>query len=523
MDLFNFWKKTEVKKVVRPEPSAHYIGNTLFAVSYNGEKNHGEIGPIKDYRLDYEALRLRSWQSYLDSEVSQTVVKKFTTWVIGSGLKLQAEPVKKVLQYEKITFDSEEFNEIAEARFSVFAKSKRADYAGMRNLHMIAKRAFLNAIVGGDVLVILRYSNNSVNIQLVDGSHIVSPIIGSELYNNAIRRGNEIRNGIEISPSGEHIAFYIKSGLFDVARVEARGKTGLTMAFLVYGLEYRLDNHRGIPLISAVLEKLKKMERYSEATLGSAEERQKISYAVEHELGSTGESHLTKSLQRAMNVDAVVDDMPVNSEGDKVANTIAVSTNKQVFNMPINSKLKSLESKNELYFKDFYTVNIDLVCAALGIPPEVAMSKYDSNFSASRAALKEWEHTINVNRSEFSFQFYQPIYNLWLETEILKNKIQAPGYLTARSEDNSMVIDAYTNARFVGSSVPHIDPLKEVSAERAKLGESGKNIPLTTVEAATEALNGGDSDSNMEQFAAELQEAKRLKIITEPIKEPLNP
>jgi hypothetical protein len=60
------------------------------------------------------------------------------------------------------------------------------------------------------------------------------------------------------------------------------------------------------------------------------------------------------------------------------------------YNMPRDSELKEVQSKNELYFKDFYTVNVDLVCSSINMPPEVAMSKYNSNYSASRAALKDW-------------------------------------------------------------------------------------------------------------------------------------
>jgi hypothetical protein len=71
--------------------------------------------------------------------------------------------------------------------------------------------------------------------------------------------------------------------------------------------------------------------------------------------------------------------------------------------------------------------------------------------------------------------------------------------------------------------VPHIDPLKEVMAERAKLGTAADAIPLTTVEDATRNLNGGDSDSNMTQFADEYQTAKKLKIPVEMSLKPATP
>jgi capsid protein len=79
-----------------------------------------------------------------------------------------------------------------------------------------------------------------------------------------------------------------------------------------------------------------------------------------------------------------------------------------------------------------------------------------------------------------------------------------------------MVTESYTKARFTGPHFPHIDPVKEVNAERLKLGEKGANIPLTTVEQATENLGAGDSDSNIEQFTDEYENAKKLGLIDEP-------
>src|SRR5688572_8140667 len=141
-EFFPSSKKTNTEVVVqeKKQPTAdasrYSTGNytTLFAVSYTGEKNFGEIGPLKNYRPDYAALRIRSWQSYLESEVTQTIINKFTTWVIGKGLKLQAEPSELVLKSERIQLDVHEFSEIVEARFGVFRKSKCADYGEMKTL-----------------------------------------------------------------------------------------------------------------------------------------------------------------------------------------------------------------------------------------------------------------------------------------------------------------------------------------------------------------------------------------------------
>ena len=155
---------------------------------------------------------------------------------------------------------------------------------------------------------------------------------------------------------------------------------------------------------------------------------------------------------------------------------------------------------------------MEVSCAAVEMPPNVALSKYDDNYSASRAAIMEWKHTLLIKRKKFADQFWKPIYELWFTVMVLQNRIQAPGFLAARENKNYFVVLAYLNARFAGPNVPHIDPVKEVTAERLKLGVTSAAIPLTTVEAATEALGDGDSVSNMVQYADELEESKKLGI-----------
>ncbi len=86
-----------------------------------------------------------------------------------------------------------------------------------------------------------------------------------------------------------------------------------------------------------------------------------------------------------------------------------------------------------------------------------------------------------------------------------------------------MVTESYEKMRMTGPHFPHIDPLKEVKAEREKLGALGKNIPLTTAELATEALGGGDSDSNIEQFSDEVKTAESFGLVEKPKPAPQPP
>ena len=498
----------------------------VYPSNFNGEKNLGELGPMRYYFMDYVGLRFRSWQAFIESATGLTIIKKFASWKIGKGLKLQSEPSQALLS--KINPDLKKFSEDVEARFQVWAESKQCDWSNRDNLYRKSYKLDIDSLVGGDTLVVLRYlKDEGLKIQFIDGAHLSSPLSGSEWWPMISANGNRIVNGVEISERGEHVAFYVRKPVdslnlfmsFDVERIPAKtnaeAKVGLVSAFLVYGMEYRLDTHRGIPLLTSVLEKLKKMERYDEATLAAAEEQAKIAYQIVHQLGSSGENPMSEQVAKAFQWDPMDSgDIPRDIQGIALANRVQASTNKQSINMPQGSEIKTLrENKDKLYYADFIDKNNDVVCATVEIPPDVAMSKYNENYSASRAAIKDWENTLNIKRTDFGRQFLQNVYDFWLHIEILNNRIQAPGYLIASQVTNDyMILSAYRTCRWTGAPVPHIDPMKEVQAERLKLGVTGAAIPLTTVERSTEILNGGDSDHNAEQYAQELERSKALGI-----------
>jgi capsid protein len=507
------------KKPEYVEPKAFFTANTgtsrvLFVQGFDGEKNLGEIGPVNEYVLNYSQLRARGWSSFLTNEVVQIIINRMTIWTIGRGLKLECEPNETVLNSEGLKLDTQLFSDLTEARFSIYKESKNSTFSGMKNLSQLESTCYKNAKVGGDVLVVLRYVKGVVKTQLIDGAHVVSPYGGTDWNPQILKNGNRILNGVEMNDSGEHVAYHVRNADLSFTRISAKNPTtGLTVAYLVGGLEYRLDNSRCIPALSGLFETLAKMDRYKEATIGTAEESAKNTLQIVHEASSTGETPFLAQVASAREVSGNSGKIPVDVQNTAMADKVAASTNKQVFNMTQGSKLEPVEkSKAELYFKDFYSVFFDLICAAIGIPPNVAMSKYDTSFSSARAAIKDWEHTLIVERYSFALAFLQPIYEFWLHVEFLQNKISAPGYLIADRQDNYMVLAAFRNARWVGDNVPHIDPLKEVNAERAKLGDTGVSLPLTTLESATEVVNGGSSKANMKQYAKELADSKSAGI-----------
>jgi len=486
---------------------------------YDGEKNAAELGPAKDYMVDHYTLRARSYQYFLDNDITRTVINSFIEWVIGQGLRLQATPMDSILQDEGIGFSDERsarFKQQVDQRFKLWGGSRRASYNRMKTFHMMEADILKNALLGGDVLVVVRVKDGIPNIQLIDGSHVRTPL--------GRRTRDNVSYGVEFDNKGRHVAYHVQTGWRrgDSQRIPAIGRnTGMTFAYLVYGAEYRIDTQRGIPLISTVMETLGKMDRYKEATVTSAEERAKVAYAIEHETEGTGENPFQKSLAKARNQDDQSEkDMPTDHAGNQLAENVAATMPGEAYNLPPGSEMKQVASSNELNFQSFFTTLAEGICAAVGIPPEVAFSKFTNNFSSSRAAIKQWEHTIKVWRKYYSEQHHGRAYPVWLHHQILEGKVEAPGYLTAFQNKNEDVLEAYRSFRVEGESVPHIDPVKEVNAERAKLGEQFKGVPLTDLDKATESVNAGEADANIQKAAEQLRQARDLGFVGEEESEP---
>lgn len=491
----------EVDSVVYQQDASYY-GPLYPVISkvWDGEKTLGELGAVIRNIPDYDRLRLRSYDAYATKDVVKIIASKHFYWTIGSGLKLQCEPNRSVLDSEGITdVDFAKFQKNVEARFMVYANSKECDFLKEKNLHQLALDFYQGKFLGGDCLCVIRYDKNGPNAQFVSGEHIQNPELGSEYYAVAVNAGNRIEHGIEMDAKGKHIAYYVnvkpKSNklIAKHERIPAYGtKTGKRLAWIISGEKICPDHARAVPAISQSLEKINKLDRYTEASVTKAEQASNLVYTIVHDKDSTGESP-TDSLinQKRGQVIANVPDGQQLSDG--LANKITQRTSGETFNMTQGSKLEAFSTSIETNYGEFHNSVFDSISASQDIPPEVAMQKYSSNYSASRAAINSFGYIVSINRVTFANQFYIPFYKLWLEYQILTNKIKAKGYV--ENIDNFMVTESYAQCRFIGKNMPHIDPLKEIKAVREMLGIDGAT-PLISREQATEMLNAGQWDEN---------------------------
>jgi hypothetical protein len=514
----NFFGKKTVSDIQMPPVTSEFRSitdthqggwNPSAMIPFDGEKTPLELGTPFDFYIDYYSMRKRAWELFLMSDIVQNAVEKYCLWMVGSGLKLQADPQYDILQRSGFDVDVKQLITDIESRFRLHGNTKNSTHSRNMTLHHSAVEALKNALISGDVLCVVRYEKKRQTIELIDGCYISTPLdkIGND----------KIKQGVEVDDTGNHIAFHVRTKGLEWKRVPAYNSLGQQTAWLMYGRRHKIDDVRGMSLFSAIMETVSKLDRYKDATVGAAEENSKIPYTIEHDQHSDGQNPLINQVAQSFGKGNGTAPETKTLDPDVLASKVAQTTSKQTYNMPVGSKLVRHSYDADIGFKDFFMPNLDIVYATIGIPAEVALDKFEGSYSSSRAALKSWEYNLAVKRKNIlKDYFYKPFYDFWLDIEVLSNNIDIPGYLDAFNKDDYMLLESYRDCRFVGASVPHIDPLKEVLAERKKLGTNFDSIPLTTAEQSCENLNSGDFYSVINKASDEKEHSKDFPPVATP-------
>ena len=510
-------KPNLASEISQPKVSA-YSGNwvsgtnsgPVYPIRWSGEKNEGQVGPMIAYYNDPYAMRIRSKQAYKENEFIQGVINKCTSWVVGTGLNLKCEPQMGVVT------DSETFNKDVENFFKVYSNSKLGDISGEKSFNELQAEAFMESL-HGDILVVLRVIDGIVKTQHIESSNVMNPPgIGSISISGdyILENKNIIRCGVEIDQNGKHIAYHVRNNITEFQRILAyEPKSGLRLAFMVYGPR-EVNATRGMSKIASAIEMAKKTEMYSSYALSSAKGRQHVAFTLEKVIGGSDEDPMIGQRVKANRGVKGSQDANPNDGLSTDINGIDLTENKTtiggntVYNLAEGQKLVMHSSEMEANVEAFCMFHYKVIAMMFGMPICVAMSEYNDSFSASRMAAKDWEATFMVLRQTFSQQYCNPIFALQMYVLVNMNKIEAPGLIGFYKNKDVIKIEAYLFCRWVGQSMPDIDPAKTIKYIREALGAGGKHIPLMTNETAAELIGQGDILSIIKQVGKEMEEAE---------------
>lgn len=424
---------------------------------YDGGKFFGGFGTTQIQWTDYWTLRQRSAQLFNENLYARGLIRRLITNEINTGLTPEAAPDEQIIGVPEESLN--DWSELVENRHSIWAKNpKLCDWKQRDTFGAIQRNKRLEALVEGDVLVVLRFPRQTglPAIQLIPGGKVQTPLGGQQ----NVRKGHEIRHGVELDAQGRHVAFWVRQKDGTSKRLPAFGeKTGRRIAWLEYGTERRLDEVRGQPLLSLVLQSLKEIDRYRDSTQRKAVINSILAMFIKKTEDKMGTLPVTGGAVRRDQ--ATVTDSSGEQRKFNIATQIPgmVMEELQTGEEPVQMGGQGTDTN----FGVFEEAIIQAVAWANEMPPEILRLAFSNNYSASQAAINELKIYLNMRWSIEGESFCGPIYVEWLISETLAGRVSAPGLLEAwRDPQKFDVFGAWVAADWYGAIKPSTDMLKQV-------------------------------------------------------------
>lgn len=418
----------------------------------------------------------------------QTLKTSVVAWGIIPKPKIDGEVLKMTEQKK------EEAERQIAREFKLWANNSMCDAERQQNFYGLQQLAFLSMLMSGDVFALFGMKPNKrtpyqTTVRLLESDRICTPDSSGDSISQDLDNGGRIIDGVEINKEGEVVRYHVSSrsplastdgSELTWTAIDAFGSnTGLPNMLHIMTYE-RPEQRRGVPFVSAEIESLKQFSRYMNSELAANVVSAMLTCFI---TSQEDDGHF--GMEDAVNEEDKVSDDDLNLELAPGA----------IYSLPPGKDIKEVNPlRSNAQFESFVNTTITMIAASMGIPKEVILKKYESNYTAARAALLDFWRSVRVYRTSFVNQFCQPIYEQWLSEAVAAGRIDAPGFF-----DDPIIRQAWCECIWMGASMGHVDPLKEVNAAEARIRNN-----ISTQEQEASEYNGNDWAANVLQRKKEV-------------------
>jgi lambda family phage portal protein len=425
-----------------------------------------------DSLLDLRILRGRSRDLLRNAPLASGAVATVVENGVGTGLTLQPTPDLRVLGWSDE--QGEEFMHKVESEFGLWASSKDCDITRTQNFFEMQSLAFRSSLESGDCLTLMPFVKRTIpttpyqlTLQLIEADRLANP--KGVLDGSKLDSGNKVYGGVEVDENGAPVAYNVlrrhpgamtlgtDPWAFD--RVDAFGaQTGRRNAIHLFERK-RPDQKRGIPYLAPVIERLKQLDKYTEAEIQAAVISSMFTVFVKTELGEDG-----PGLVDAKSV--------ANAEKNYKLGTGAV------VGLAEGQDVTFADPKRpNTAFDPFVLAMLRQIGVALELPFEILIKHFTASYSAARAAMLEaWKFYRN-RRVFVASNWCQLVFEAWMSEAVALGRIQAPGFFA-----DPMMRRAYLLSEWVGDAPGQLDPDKEITAALKRVNGGVSNLKIETME-----------------------------------------
>lgn len=435
--------------------------------------------------IQRQTIVARAYDAYRNQEIARAAITRVKTSVVGLGLRLNP-----ALDGDRLRLTEEEVDELEdtiEREFAIFAQN--CDIERILDFDQLQALVLITALITGDCFIntpILSRPGDlyGLKIQVIDGERISNPGFQSD-------RPGLIR-GIELDNFGAPIAYNalrshpaaFPEGSYVWDRLFVFGEETGRRRLLHFFDKERPEQVRGVSYLAPILDSLKQLKRYTEAELMAAILGGLLTIFIE----SPGieENYGFK-----------------NSQTDTKGNSLADMGYGAIINIEKGKHINLVNpTRPNVSFEPFTLAIMRQIAAALEIPLDEVLLKFDTSFSAARAAmLKAWLF-YRTRRKLLTEVFCQPVYSLWFDEAVSR------GFLPyIRNYGNPRVRLAYQQAAWLGTGRGAIDEQAEAEAARIRIGAGISSIPIEAAQ-----LTGENWEKIAKQQAKALRTMEKLGL-----------
>jgi len=433
---------------------------------------------------DRDVLIDRSYDVYRNNAIARAAIDSLVNGIVGSGLRLQSTIDSDVLDITPT--QAEEIEEQLEYDFDLWASSVESDLTRRENFYQSQRTIERDAKLGGDAFCLFPYLKRKASpwglkFQLVDGQRVSNPNRGintSKLTFGIEKDRYGAAKRVHIQTSHPGSKFFEDNWKWDAR--EIYGKRTGRKNVLHYFMPERIGQTRGAPTLAPVLALLKEAGTYLESEVRSAVVSSYFTaFLLKESGGGPG---------------------PALPQG-KLAGGASLGPNEIAMGSASIVELPSWVK--EIAFADpkrpnanaaeFIHFMMELIGAATGLPLEIILKKFQSSYSASRAAKLEAGSTYTAGRVNLANGYCQPTYSSFVDEGVAAGRYKLPGY-----EDPYKRL-AYLGSEWIGPTLGQIDELKAWQAQKLAKEIGGKSMNRITREMTGEPYKAVKKQIDKEQ------------------------
>lgn len=453
------------------------------------------------FPFELKASKDVAYKLSVESAIGSGLVQNMVNGTVGDELTLETNVSSNILTINKQKIAKN--SAMIEEYWNLWSQNPEAcDVNGEQTLGAMVRIATFNAYATGDVLqyIGLRKWNGVFvpTVRFYDGRSVANE--------DGADNTDTMVNGVRIGRGGETVGYTIKTektrNNFEYKNVKSRVKyPGADFERLQYNLittsMVQPNQKRGRPLLLPVMEDLIMMEKFNDAELVKAVVQSYITAFIERdkELISHGVDTADDPLLGQLQDDKKPGETGTYDKPITMGPGYVVTLNP-------GETITMAESKSpQTEFWKFMEGNLKTVSMGVQIPYEVALQTFNSNYSASQAAIQAAARRWDIDRRLFAAQIMKPVYDLFVYLMVYQGIINCPGYM-----DDPFTRAAWNNARWHGPVILNIDPIKNATAATLRL-----NNHTSTYEDESRAL-GKDFDKIADRRSQEEALLKSLGL-----------